>query len=103
MDCLPRTAIVVNVARGALLDEEALASRLESGRLRGAVLDVFQREPLPPSSPLWGLRNVLITPHVAAVSPRIFWHRELELFLDNWERYRDGRPLRNHVDKEAGY
>jgi phosphoglycerate dehydrogenase-like enzyme len=103
MDCLPPTAIVVNVARGALLDEEALSARLQSGRLRGAVLDVFQQEPLPPSSPLWGLRNVLITPHVAAVSPRIFWQRELELFLDNWARYRDGRPLLNHVDKEAGY
>jgi phosphoglycerate dehydrogenase-like enzyme len=103
MDCLPRTAIVVNVARGALLDEGALTARLEAGRLRGAVLDVFQHEPLPPSSALWRLRNVLITPHVSAVSPRIFWQRELELFLDNWARYRDGRPLRNHVDKEAGY
>ena len=103
MDCLPSTAIVVNVARGALLDEGALTTRLETGRLRGAVLDVFQHEPLPPSSPLWRLRNVLITPHVAAVSPRIFWQRELDLFLDNWARYRDGRPLRNHVDKDAGY
>jgi phosphoglycerate dehydrogenase-like enzyme len=67
------------------------------------VLDVFQEEPLPAASPLWGMRNVLITPHVAAVSPRLFWKRALELFLDNWERYRAGIPLRNQIDKHAGY
>jgi phosphoglycerate dehydrogenase-like enzyme len=103
LDCLPPGAIVVNVARGALLDESALSSRLSRGTLRGAVLDVFREEPLPPSSPLWGFRQVLLTPHVAAVSPRRFWKRELELFLDNWVRYRRGDPLRNLVDKDAGY
>ena len=103
MDCLPPAAIVVNVARGALLDETALTDRLERGSLRGAVLDVFREEPLPPTSPLWGLRQVLLTPHVAAISPRRFWERELELFLDNWARYRRGEPLRNLVDKDAGY
>jgi phosphoglycerate dehydrogenase-like enzyme len=102
-DCLKPGAIVVNMARGALLDEDALIRNLTSGRLRGAVLDVFEEEPLPVTSPLWGLRNVLITPHVAAVSPRLFWKRELELFLDNWERYRAGVPLRNQIDKRAGY
>lgn len=103
IDCLKPDAIVVNVARGALLDEAALTRSLASGRLRGAVLDVFAEEPLPATSPLWGMRNVLITPHVAAVSPRLFWKRELELFLDNWERYRAGMPLRNQIDKRAGY
>jgi len=103
MDCLPHGAIVVNVARGALLDETALIERLARGSLRGAVLDVFREEPLPPDSPLWGFRQVLLTPHVAAVSPRRFWERELELFLDNWVRYRRGDPLRNLVDKDAGY
>jgi phosphoglycerate dehydrogenase-like enzyme len=103
LDCLPQGAIVVNVARGALLDESALTDRLERGHLRGAVLDVFQEEPLPPTSHLWGLRQVLLTPHVAAISPRRFWERELELFLDNWVRYRRGDPLRNLVDKDAGY
>lgn len=103
LDCLKPGAIVVNVARGALLDEEALVRSLGAGRLRGAVLDVFREEPLPVTSPLWGMRNVLITPHVAAVSPRLFWKRELELFLDNWERYRAGMPLRNQIDKHAGY
>jgi phosphoglycerate dehydrogenase-like enzyme len=103
LDCLPAGAIVVNVARGALLDESALIHRLVRGTLRGAVLDVFREEPLPPTSPLWGLRQVLLTPHVAAISPRRFWERELELFLDNWVRYRRGDPLRNLVDKDAGY
>jgi phosphoglycerate dehydrogenase-like enzyme len=103
IDCLRANAIVVNVARGALLDEGALTRVLEKGIIRGAVLDVFEEEPLPESSPLWGMRNVLITPHVAAVSPRLFWKRELELFLDNWERYRAGMPLRNQIDKHAGY
>jgi phosphoglycerate dehydrogenase-like enzyme len=103
IDCLKAGAIVVNVARGALLDEEALIGRLRGGALRGAVLDVFEKEPLPVASPLWGMRNVLITPHVAAVSPRLFWERALELFLDNWERYRAGEPLRNLIDKNAGY
>lgn len=103
LDCLPPGAIVVNVARGALLDESALIDRLGRGSLRGAVLDVFREEPLPPTSPLWGFRQVLLTPHVAAISPRRFWERELELFLDNWVRYRRGDPLRNLVDKDAGY
>jgi phosphoglycerate dehydrogenase-like enzyme len=103
LDCLPRGAIVVNVARGALLDESALSDRLARGSLRGAVLDVFREEPLPPESPLWGFRQVLLTPHVAAISPRRFWERELDVFLDNWVRYRRGDPLRNVVDKDAGY
>jgi len=103
LDLLPPDALVVNVARGSMLDEAALAERLRAGRLRGAVLDVFGAEPLPADSTLWDLPQVLLTPHVAAVSPRRFWERELALFLDNWERYRRGAPLRNVVDKEAGY
>lgn len=103
LDLLPRRALVVNVARGALVDEEALAERLADGRLRGALLDVFQQEPLREESPLWGLSNVILTPHISPVSPRRFWQRELELFLGNWERYRRAAPLRNVVDLEAGY
>ncbi len=103
LNCLPSRAIVVNVGRGALLDEGALAGRLESGQIRGAVLDVFQQEPLPTDSPLWEHPGVLVTPHVAAVSPRLFWERTIALFLDNWERYRSGASLRNVVDKDAGY
>ena len=103
LDLLPRSAIVVNVARGALIDDEALIDRLERGRIRGAVLDVFRTEPLASASPLWQLRRVLLTPHISPVSPGRFWPRQLELFLDNWTRYVKGEPLRNVVDKSAGY
>lgn len=103
LDRLPADAILVNVARGGLVDEDALIERLRRGRLRGAVLDVFGTEPLAPDSPLWHLQNVLLTPHVSGVSPRRYWERELALFRDNWRRYVDGRPLRNLVDKRAGY
>ena len=100
---LPEGAIVVNVGRGALLDERALVERLRDGTLRGAVLDVFGQEPLPADSPLWGLGRALLTPHVSAVSPRRFWERELALIVDNWTRYRQGGRLRNLVDQQAGY
>jgi phosphoglycerate dehydrogenase-like enzyme len=100
---LPRHAIVVNVARGTLIDEDALADRLEAGALRGAVLDVTAREPLAHESRLWQLRSVLLTPHVSGVSPTGFWDRELALFFDNWRRYVAGQPLRNVVDKHEGY
>jgi phosphoglycerate dehydrogenase-like enzyme len=103
LERLPAGAIVVNVARGALMDEEALADVLEAGRLRGAVLDVFQQEPLSPASRLWGLRSALVVPHVSPVSPGRFWPRSLDLFIDNWHRYSNGQPLRNLVDKHAGY
>lgn len=103
LDLLPPGAIVVNIARGSLLDERALAERIEQGRLRGAVLDVFQEEPLPASSPLWQMRQVVLTPHVSPVSPHGFWPRALDLFLTNWRRYVAGQPLLNVVDKAAGY
>ena len=103
LDLMPQTGIIVNVARGALLDEGALVVRLRDGRLRGAVLDVFREEPLAGSSELWKLPQVLLTPHVSPVSPGRFWPRQLDLFLDNWRRYTTGMPLRNLVDKQAGY
>jgi phosphoglycerate dehydrogenase-like enzyme len=103
LERLPRNAIVVNVARGALMDEEAVADLLEEGRLRGAVLDVFTEEPLPSDSRLWSLRSALVVPHVSPVSPGRFWPRSLDLFLDNWHRYSNGQPLRNLVDKHEGY
>lgn len=95
-------AVLVNVARGGVLDEEALAGALRSGRLRGAALDVFRKEPLPSDSPLWEIPNVLITPHVSATS-RGFWRREIDLVVENLRRYLAGERLRNEVDKLAGY
>lgn len=102
----PGGAVVANVGRGPLVDESALAEALGGGapaRLRGAVLDVFAAEPLPAVSPLWGLPNVLVTPHVSGTSPGRFWSRMLPLFLDNWTRWDRGEPLRNVVDLDAGY
>jgi phosphoglycerate dehydrogenase-like enzyme len=103
LDLLPPHAVVVNVARGSLVDTEALGQRLADGRLRGAVLDVFDPEPLAADSPLWQLPNVLATPHISAVTPRRFWERESALFFENWGRYVRGESLRNVVDKDAGY
>jgi phosphoglycerate dehydrogenase-like enzyme len=103
LDLLQSSALVVNVARGALVDESALIERLRIGRIRGAALDVFQEEPLASDSPLWQLRSALVTPHISPVSPGRFWARELDLFLDNWRRFVRGDPLRNLVDKRAGY
>lgn len=103
MKSLKPGVIVANVARGALLDEDALVHGLEAGRIRGAVLDVFAKEPLALDSPLWQLPRVVWTPHVSGVSPRRFWDRLQDLILDNWARYRAGTPLRNLVDKRAGY
>lgn len=95
-------AVLVNVARGNIIDEAALIAALRERRLRGAALDVFAAEPLPPDSPLWQLDNVLITPHVSATTTH-YWEREADLMLDNLQRYLDGRPLRNVVDAHAGY
>lgn len=102
LDELRPDAVLINISRGTVVDEAALAERLAAGRLRGAGLDVFAKEPLSPDSPLWGLPNVLILPHVSPVSPR-FWRREADLILENIRRYLEGRPLLNAVDKRSGY
>jgi phosphoglycerate dehydrogenase-like enzyme len=95
-------AVIINVARGAIIDEAALIQALQDGKLRGAGLDVTTVEPLPQDSPLWEMENVIITNHVGGASPQT-WERQWALFLDNLERYTAGRPLRNVVDKKAGY
>lgn len=100
---LPHGAIVVNVARGALIDEDALQESLATGRLRGVYLDVFAHEPLSATHPLWRDPRVLITPHVSGVSPARHWGRALSLFEDNWQRFVAAQPLRNVVDPAAGY
>jgi phosphoglycerate dehydrogenase-like enzyme len=96
------TAILVNVARGGLVDEPALAEALAAGRLGGAGLDAFTREPLPAESPFWGLPNVLITPHSASFQGD-FWGPVVDFFLENMARFRRGEPLVNTVDPERGY
>lgn len=95
-------AIVINVSRGALLDTDALLDVLDHGTLRGAALDVFATEPLPPEHPLWAHPRVLVSPHVSPVTEH-FWEREAALILENLGRYLAGSPLVNVVDKDAGY
>lgn len=102
LDQLPEGAVVINVSRGSLLPEDALLHVLNSGRLRGAALDVFATEPLPPAHPFWTHPRVLVSPHVAAVTSR-FWERETDLILENIKRYLAGSRLLNVVDQEAGY
>lgn len=105
LERLPRGAILVNVARGSLVDEKALLDALSGGRLRGAALDVYWEEPLPEDHPLWALPNVVLMPHVSPVT-RAFWRRETDLIVRNLERYLAGAPLdewENVVDKRAGY
>lgn len=95
-------AYFVNIARGKLVREGDLVAALQSGHLGGAALDVFEREPLESSSPLWTLPNVLITPHVAGFRSD-YWEAAVDLFADNLGRFRRGEPLRNVVDKRQGY
>lgn len=95
-------ATLINISRGGLVDEGAMVDALRSGRLRGAGLDVFVQEPLPEDHPLWDLPNVILTPHVSAVT-RHFWRRQTDLILENIRRYLDGEPLLNLVNKEAGF
>ena len=93
---------LINIARGAIVDESALTKALQEGWIAGAALDTVFTEPLPAESPLWTLPNVFITPHCSGNSPRVK-ERTLALFLDNLTSYRQGQPLRNVVDKTAGY
>ena len=102
LERLPLHALVVNVSRGSLLDEAALLELLELRRLRGAALDVFATEPLPPEHLFWRHARVLVSPHVSAVT-RGFWERETALIVDNIGRYLAGASLTNVVDLEAGY
>lgn len=95
-------AWLINIARGAIVDEPALIRALKTGTLAGAALDVFFHEPLPADSPLWDMENVIITPHNSWSTPHLE-EREAALFLDNLERYVQGRPLRHVVDKALGY
>lgn len=95
-------AVLINVGRGGIVDETALDRALREGRLRGAALDVFAREPLPQDSPLWDAPNCYVTPHLAGDFPG--WkERTVDFFLDNLERFRRGEPLLNVVDKRRGY
>jgi phosphoglycerate dehydrogenase-like enzyme len=102
IDRMKRGALLVNVARGKLVDDEAVVEALRDGRLGGAALDVFSQEPLEPSSPYWDLPNVIVTPHTSGAM-QDYWTPLVALFADNLRRFEKGEPLRNVVDKVAGY
>ena len=100
---MTRGAGIVNVGRAATMDYEALVGNLRSGHLSGAVLDVFEPEPLPPESPLWSAPNLIVTPHVSADDGDSYVPLTLDLVFRNLERLLDGRPLVNVVRPELGY
>jgi len=96
------SAVIVNIGRGAIIDEAALVRALKEGRIAGAALDVFQQEPLSGESELWGMDNVIVTPHISGGTPR-YMERAVELFCHNLRRYVSEEPLRNVVDPARGY
>lgn len=102
LDRMKPTAVLINLARGSIVDQDALIDALNSGRLAGAGLDVFDPEPLEDGHLLFRTRNLLLTPHVSGISPML-WRRQIDLFIKNIRRFRDGRPLLNLIDKQRGY
>lgn len=95
-------ARLINIGRGPIVHTPALVEALEKGRIAGAAVDVFEEEPLPPDSPLWGMDHVIVSPHMAGDFRG--WRKALsEQFLDNFQRWREGRELFNRVDKKRGY
>lgn len=96
------SAVLVNIARGGIVDEAALITALRDGWIAGAALDVFADEPLPPENPLWGMPNVLISPHVAGFTPH-YHERVMGVFSENLRRMLDGRGLVNLVERGRGY
>jgi phosphoglycerate dehydrogenase-like enzyme len=95
-------AVLINIARGSIVDEAALARALREGWIGGAALDVFEAEPLPKDSPLWAMENVIISPHIAGFSPH-YDDRATALFAENLRRYLSGEPLLNRVERGRGY
>ena len=99
---MKQDAALVNIARAAVVDEEALLAALRDGRIGGAALDVHDPEPLPADSPFWDLPNVIVTPHRSGAMHGYF-DRAAEFFTENLKRYVSGEPLANVVGRERGY
>lgn len=95
---------VVNIGRGPVMDYDALVERLDDGRISGAILDVFDPEPLPKEHPLWRQKNLVIVPHMSSDDPSTYIQRTLDVFFQNFEAYAAGRsPLVTEIDRETGY
>lgn len=99
---LKSTAVLINLGRGELMDEDAARKVMERGKLRGMALDVFSKEPLPKESPVWGTPDILVTPHMAAKSDR-FLDRCLDIFLKNYLLYKDKKEMINEAEISKGY
>jgi len=99
---MKKSAVLVNVGRGPVVDEHALVAALRKGRIAGACLDVFESEPLKKSSLLWKMKNVIITAHCASRTPH-YEDRMVEIFCRNLEAFKKGKKLINVVDKKRGY
>ena len=95
-------AVLINVARGDVIDQQALIDALQQQQIRGAALDVFTPEPLPPDNPIWTLPNIIQSPHIAGLTPHYF-ERTTELFAENLRRFISGEPLLNQVERTKGY
>ena len=96
------SAVIVNIARGAVIVEADLVRALSEGWIAGAALDVFEQEPLPAESPLWDMENVVVTPHISG-GTEIYNQRAVGIFAENLRRYLAGEGLRNVVDPARGY
>lgn len=96
------TAYIVDVSRGGVINHADLIEALQSGVIAGAALDVFPEEPLPADNPLWRLSNVILTPHIAGMSPH-YNQRAVALFVENLKRYLAGQELLNRIDLQRGY
>ncbi|MCI0412635.1 D-2-hydroxyacid dehydrogenase [bacterium] len=103
LEMLKKSCVIINIARAKIIRHEALIRCLKENRIRGAALDVFEQEPLPPDSELFSLPNVFITPHTSGVSAMEHWPRMMELFAENLRRWIAGQPLMNIVDLAEGY
>jgi glyoxylate/hydroxypyruvate reductase A len=103
LESLPRGAGLVNIGRGALLDQEALCDLLDNGHLSGAVLDVFTAEPVPEGHRLWTTPNLIMSPHTAVDEPATYNPRSLDIFFENLRALQAGRPMPNLFDTERGY
>jgi phosphoglycerate dehydrogenase-like enzyme len=99
---MKKTAYLINIGRGDVIDEDALAKALQSGQIAGAGLDVYTQEPLPPTSPLWKLENAIISPHVSGNTDR-YHESAADVFIENLERYLSKKDLLNRVDRKRGY
>src|SRR6185369_5321327 len=102
INAMKKTAVLMNVGRGPVVEEKALLSALQSGRIRGAALDVFENEPLADGHPFYKLENLLLSPHCADHTAD-WLEQAMQFFIEQFGRFAAGEPLLNVVDKKAGY